>query len=105
MVCRVGSTGSGVVGCGGFMLFSLSMGSLNEEVLLLLACHIDAHGMRFFLVQGKVRGRFQGKWLSFAVFSDPGIFPGKTPGKMALIQSATVVRVGRGVSLPPPWWK
>ena len=73
------------------MRFSLSMGPLNEEVLLLLACHIDAHGMRFFLVQGKVRGRFQGKWLSFAVFSDPGIFPEKTPGKMALIQSATVV--------------
>ena len=37
------------------MRFSLSMGPLNEEVLLLLACHIDAHGMRFFLVQGKVR--------------------------------------------------
>jgi hypothetical protein len=70
------------------MRFSLSMGPLNEEVLLLLACHIDAHGMRFVLVQGKVRGRFQGKWLSFTLFSDPG----KTPGKMALIQSATVVR-------------
>ena len=50
------------------MLFSLSMGPLNEEVLVLLACHIDAHGMRFFLIQGKVRGRFQGKWLSFTVF-------------------------------------
>jgi hypothetical protein len=87
MVSRVGSTGSGEVGCGGFMRFSLSMGPLNEEVLLLLACHIDAHGMRFVLVQGKVRGRFQGKWLSFTLFSDPG----KTPGKMALIQSATVV--------------
>src|SRR5438132_9358994 len=91
MVSRVGSTGSGVVGWRCFMRFSLSMGPLNEEVLLLLACHIDAHGMRFVLVQGKVRGRFQGKWLSFTVFSDPGIFPGKTPGKMALIQSATVV--------------
>jgi len=58
--------------------------SLDKEVLLLLACHIGAHGMTFFLVQGKVRGRFQGRWLSFTVFFDPGIFPGKNPGKMAL---------------------
>jgi hypothetical protein len=58
--------------------FNMCHPSLSR-CLAALACHISAYGMMFFLVQGK--------WLSFTVCSDPGIFP----GKMALIQSATVV--------------
>ena len=48
--------------------------------------------MTFVLVQGKVRG----KWHLFSVCSGPGIFPGKTPGKMAPVKSATVVKHIRG---------